>query len=106
MDYATTLETKVAGSTTQDDVLIAFEAFKAANDERLAEIEKRMSADVLTGEKVERISRAIDELTLKAKRPQLAAETKEEPSEHRRAFDSYVRKGEAQGLFALELKAM
>jgi HK97 family phage major capsid protein len=106
MDFAPPLETKVASSAPQDDVLIAFEAFKDANDERLAQIEKRMSADVVTAEKVERISRAIDELTLKARRPQLGSETKAEPSEHKRAFESYVRKGESAGLFSIEQKSM
>ena len=106
MEFATPLETKVAAGTAQDDVLIAFEAFKDANDERLAQIEKRMSADVVTTEKVDRISRAIDELTLKSRRPLLAAEAKAEPSEHKRAFDGYVRKGETHGLFDIEQKSM
>ncbi len=102
------LETKVmGGEATQDDVLSAFEAFKDANDERLAQIEKRMSADVVTAEKVERISKAIDELTLKARRPAMGSDTKKaEPSEHRQAFNAYVRKGEAFGLAQLEQKAM
>jgi len=39
----------------------AFEAFRQANDERLAEIEQRTSADILTSEKVDRISAALDE---------------------------------------------
>ena len=38
-----------------DDFMRAFEAFKEANDERLGEIEKRMSADAVTAERVERI---------------------------------------------------
>ena len=41
-----------------------------------------------------RIGRAIDELSLKAKRPHLSGETRAEPSEHKKAFDGYVRKGE------------
>jgi HK97 family phage major capsid protein len=106
MEMNTPLETKVAGIATQDDVLVAFEAFKDANDERLAQIEKRMSADVVTSEKVDRISRAIDELTLKARRPALGGEMKAEPSEHKRAFEAYVRKGETFGLFDIEQKAM
>jgi HK97 family phage major capsid protein len=105
MEYGTHLETKVTDAL-HDDVLGAFEAFKDANDERLAQIEKRFAADVVTSEKVERISRAIDELTLKARRPQLSSETRSEPSEHKRAFDGYVRKGETQGLFDIEQKAM
>jgi HK97 family phage major capsid protein len=101
-------ETKVATShdATHEDVLQAFEAFKEANDERLQQIEKRMSADVVTSEKVDRISKAIDELTLKSRRPALSGEKTQEPSEHKRAFDAYVRKGEAYGLAALEEKAM
>jgi HK97 family phage major capsid protein len=105
------LETKVAFG----DMMQAFEAFKQANDERLAEIEARMSADVVTTEKVERINRAVDEakarldeLTLKARRPQLAGEGEPQAGpqrEHRQAFESYVRKGEAQGLTTLEAKA-
>ncbi|MEI8177967.1 MAG: phage major capsid protein, partial [Aestuariivirga sp.] len=53
----TGLETKVAFG----DMMQAFEAFREANDERLAEIEKRMSTDVVTAEKVDRINRAVDE---------------------------------------------
>ena len=79
----TGLETKVAFG----DMMQAFEAFKDANDERLGEIEKRMSADVVTAEKVDRINRAVDEakarldeLTLKGRRPQLSGETGEAPA--------------------------
>ena len=107
MDMNLPFETKVAaGNLGHDDIGMAFEAFKDANDERLAQIEKRMSADVVTAEKVDRINRAIDELTLKSRRPTLSAERREEPTEHKRAFDTYVRKGEDHGLSALEAKAM
>jgi len=108
MDMQIPFETKVAqhDDGAHDDVLQAFEAFKDANDERLLQIEKRMSADVITNEKVDRINKAVDELMLKARRPGLSAEKMAEPSEHKRAFDSYVRKGEAHGLSALEAKAM
>ena len=107
MDMNLPFETKVAGAQAgHDDAIMAFEAFKDANDERLAQIEKRMSADVVTAEKVDRINRAIDELTLKSRRPTLSAERREEPTEHKRAFDTYVRKGEDNGLSALEAKAM
>ena len=44
------LETKVANPAADyDDVLSAFEAFKEANDDRLAQIEKRQSADHVLG---------------------------------------------------------
>jgi predicted phage gp36 major capsid-like protein len=88
------LETKVASAAADHyDVMGAFEAFKEANDERLDQIEKRMSADVVTSEKVDRINKAMDELILKSRRPVLGAEVKSEPSEHKKAFEQYVRKG-------------
>jgi HK97 family phage major capsid protein len=108
MDMSVPFETKVAHShdTTQDDVLAAFEAFKEANDDRLTQIEKRMSADVITTEKVDRINKAMDELILKSRRPALSVEKAFEPTEHKRAFEGYIRKGDDHGLSAIESKAM
>jgi predicted phage gp36 major capsid-like protein len=57
-------ERKAVGSELSEafgDFMGAFEAFKDANDQRLAEIETRLGADIVTTEKVDRISRAIDE---------------------------------------------
>jgi HK97 family phage major capsid protein len=91
----------------------AFEAFKSANDERLAGIETRMGADVVTVEKVDRINaaldeqkRALDRLLVKAARPALGGAPAAEPSEHKRAFEAYVRKGDERGLQRIEEKAM
>ncbi len=120
------LETKVAGAgtpssadinTAMDEFLCAFDDFKQANDQRLEEIEKRMSADVLTTTKVERINAALDtqkqdldRLMLKAGRPHLAGETgsvaAKDDKEHKSAFDAYVRKGNTAPLLALESKAL
>ncbi|MDP8996189.1 MAG: phage major capsid protein [Pseudomonadota bacterium] len=101
------LETKVAQPAADyGDVFTAFEAFKDANDERLGQIEKRQSADVVTTEKVDRINKALDDLILKSRRPQLSAEPKVELTEHKKAFDSYVRKGDSFALNAMEAKAM
>jgi HK97 family phage major capsid protein len=107
----TGLETKVAFG----DFMQAFEAFKEANDERLGDLEKRMSADVVTVDKVDRLNKVLDqtkarldELTLKSRRPRLTGEDDAAPQarEHKQAFDSYVRKGETQGLFDIEAKSM
>jgi HK97 family phage major capsid protein len=106
MDVNTGLETKVVTGDAMGDFLGAFEAFKEANDERLEQIEKRMAADIVTVEKVERINKALDDLTLKMKRPHLGVGEKPQPTEHKRAFEAYVRKGETHGLFDLEAKAM
>jgi HK97 family phage major capsid protein len=99
-----------------DDFLSAFEQFKAANDERLAQLERR-SADVVTADKVERINqaldaqkRALDGLLLDAARPALSTErkaaTERDALERKQAFDRYVRKGDSAGLDSLEFKAM
>lgn len=96
-----------------DDFLGAFGAFRETNDERLAEIERKLSADVVTEEKVARISdaldgqkRMLDRLVLKGRRPELGGERRLEASEHKAAFDSYVRTGEISGLKRLEAKAV
>jgi HK97 family phage major capsid protein len=89
------------------DVLRAFDAFKETNDERLAQIEKRMSADVVNTDKLDRINRAIDDMMLKAARPQrggTASHTSANATEHKAAFEAYVRHGEASNLRALEAK--
>ena len=112
------LETKDGGGDTREiknafgDFLRAFEEFKGANDARLSEIEKR-GGDVIADEKVDRISKAldeqkkmIDELTLAASRPAFG-ETKAMPDraarERKAGFDRYMRKGDASGF---EMKAL
>lgn len=119
------LETKQAESRPDahevrdalDEFLGAFEAFKEANDDRLAQIERKLTADVVTEEKVERINRAldrqkktVDELALSLARPGIGsgARTVFDPArrEHKRAFDLYVRKGETHELRTLEAKAL
>ncbi len=112
-------ETKSATAHELNDAfgefMTSFEAFKDANDERLGQIETRMGADVITSDKVDRISNALDEqkraldrLVLKRARPQLSGEPDLSPAalEHKDAFDSYVRRGEERGLRASEAKAM
>ena len=97
------------------EFLHAFEAFKETNDQRLDDIERRMSADVVTTDKLDRINRALDEykgtvdqLLLKAARPQRGGGIPRTGavSEHKSAFDDYMRRGEAQHLRRLEEKAL
>ena len=100
-----------------DDFARAFEAFKDANDTRLSEIETRLTSDVVTDEKLARIDTALDDakrrldrLALDRSRPPLGggADTSRDPAqaEHKAAFHSYVRTGEAGGLKRLEEKAL
>lgn len=89
------------------DVLRAFDTFKETNDERLAQIEQRMTADVVTTDKLERINRALDDLMLKSARPQRGGAVPHSAAaatEHKAAFEAYVRRGDANSLRALEAK--
>jgi HK97 family phage major capsid protein len=115
-----TVETKSASGDVAlafDDFARAFEAFKDANDTRLGEIETRMGTDALTEEKLTRIDtaledakRRLDRLSLDRSRPPLGAGTEEQKDpalkEHKAAFSSYMRSGEATGLKRLEEKAL
>ena len=95
------------------DFMEAFEAFKEANDVRLGEIEQKLTADVVTREKVDRINRAVDDhkraldqLALKKARPALGGAGNIEASEHKAAFSAYMRRGDESALRGLEEKAM
>ncbi|WP_122464653.1 phage major capsid protein [Brevundimonas lutea] len=89
-------------------VMAAFEGFKEANDQRLDEIEKKASADVLLEEKVARIDRAVasaqgrlERLASEGRRPALGGASPSTASrspspfhgEEKSAFDSYLRAG-------------
>jgi HK97 family phage major capsid protein len=107
-----TLETKSAGgedlTASFDAFLRAFDAFKETNDDRLGQLERRSSADPLTGDKLARIERTLDELSLKSARPHLGggAPRSHAGLQHKAAFDVYVRKGDAATLRELESKAL
>lgn len=97
-----------------EDFMGAFEAFKDTNDRRLGELESKLTADVVTRDKMDRISRAMDEqkrlidqMTLKKARPALGKsdEASLETVEHKAAFEAYIRKGDEQALRELEAKA-
>ncbi|SEF68995.1 phage major capsid protein [Bosea lathyri] len=111
-------ETKAAGadlSLAFEDLRYTLESYRVSNDERLADIETRRGADPLTEEKMARMDaalddtmRRIDRLTLDRSRPALSHDGPRDPlvSEHKAAFASYVRSGEAGGLKRLEGKAL
>ncbi|KQZ12954.1 capsid protein [Mesorhizobium sp. Root554] len=111
------LETKSAGDLDLKDAfgdfMNTFEAFRESNDEKLAQLEGRLGGDVVTTEKVERISRALDEqkraldnLALKRVRPVLRREERVGSPEHKAAFDAYMRSGDDRQIRALDTKAM
>jgi HK97 family phage major capsid protein len=99
-----TKEIKMTAATSEtrqaiDDVLHAFSAFKAANDERLAEIEAKASGDVLLEEKVSRIDdaltqhkSALDRMRLNQSRPGLQAEAVDDA---KTGWSRFMRSGDA-----------
>lgn len=98
-----------------EEFMEAFEAFKQANDERLEQVESRIGADTVTVEKMNRISRALDEqksrmdgFVLKGQRPGLTGSVAVTVAgiEHKQAFNAYVRSGNEQGLRQHEQKAL
>lgn len=103
-----------------DEFMQSFEAFKQANDERLSQIERQVTADVLTEEKMNRINAALDQqkhvvdhLLLKQRRPSLghsASAFSAGALEHKAAFEGYMRKGQTAtgraSLSKLEEKAL
>lgn len=97
-----------------DDFMEAFEAFRETNDQRLGDIERKMTSDVLTREKLDRIDKALDEnkqamdeLSLKKARPALGARgaASAQMQEHKSAFEAYIRRGDEGALRELEAKA-
>lgn len=99
-----------------DDFMSAFEGFKQANDERLRQLESSVGEDPLTAGKVDRINQAVDEqkrvldaLVTRSHRPALGVKSVRDfgrSLEHSDAFSRYIRKGDEQGLRAMESKAM
>lgn len=101
-----------------DEFMHAFEEFKDTNDSRLNQLENKMTADVITTEKINRLNQAIennqqkmDELFLKARRPlhgtaNCGATESLSTVQHKSAFEEYVRNGETQNLRNFEQKAL
>jgi HK97 family phage major capsid protein len=115
-DVTPNLESKSTDlNSAFEEFLRTFDQFKASNEERVAELERKKT-DVVSDDKVERISaaldqhkRVLDEIVLKNRRPALGREERlrlPAEIEHSKAFDAYVRHGEASGLKRLESKAL
>jgi HK97 family phage major capsid protein len=121
IDTQTDLETKAGlpqdAVVTHAEMMRAFEEFKEANDQRIAE--KAHSVDVVLEEKIARLDSVIstqgqrlDAVELKQARPALgtekpdASQARTPALEHKVAFEAYVRSGESTNLRALESKAL
>ena len=100
----TKLETKTTGDLRQAkaDFAATFAAFREANDNRLAALEAKSSADPLLTEKVDRLNAAletqtkrVENLTLAQATPGFAGEAKAADSQ---AWASFIRTGETSAL--------
>jgi HK97 family phage major capsid protein len=112
-ELETGLETKAGipsdAVVTHAELMRAFEEFKDANDRKA-----RHRSDVVLNEKLARIdqtidvhSRRLDEIALKSVRPSIGNfRSTASSSEHKAAFEAYVRVGENTDLRALESKAL
>jgi len=91
----------------------AFEEFKSVNDSRLKAIESKGYASEDTVAKVQKINdeltelgKQIAELAKKSNRPAAGQSSlSPEKEEHKQAFRTFIRKGDANGLSVLEKKA-
>lgn len=104
-----TTETKMArpGSGQGDaDLMAAFEAYKQANDARLAEIETRGKADPLTDERLARIDRRLEALSLKSATPAVSADRPKAETAHTEAWQRYLRTGDESGISRLDIKSL
>ncbi|HFB54375.1 MAG TPA: phage major capsid protein [Hellea balneolensis] len=97
--------------TAQSDLSSTFAAFKAANDERLAEIEHKQSADCLLEQKVDRLNASLDQqsrtlsrLAVNTHQPQLGDMPVD--NEAKSAWSSYIRTGDGSALASLESKGL
>jgi HK97 family phage major capsid protein len=99
-----------------EELAKAFEQFKAANNERIKQLEAKGSVDPLLEKKVDsandeisKLEKSISELETKLNRPgnQGGGDEKSIDKEaHRKGFESFLRKGNEDGLADLELKAL
>ncbi len=95
----------------QADFSSTFAAFKEANNQRLAEIEAKQSADSVLIDKVERLnaeldkqSRRFQDMAIKSASPRLESGLVD--PEAKSAWSSYIRTGDATAMSALEGKGL
>lgn len=100
-----TKETKAVKADTAE-LMAVFDSFRQANDMRLAEIEKKGASDPLTDERLARIDRRLEALSLKMARPEASATVDVETDERREAWTRYLRTGDESGVARLDVKSL
>lgn len=91
-----TIETKMVS----DDFAATFAAFRDANDERLAEIEKKSTADPLLEAKVDRLNKRLETLSISLSQPAVTTTQ----TETKTAWSRFIRTGDEAAL--LEAKSL
>ncbi len=102
-----TKETKMAGgdrTALTAELMATFEAYKASNDERLNSIEQKGAIDPLIDEKLRKLDKRLDHLSLKAARPDQAPAPADRA--HNDAWSRYLRSGDESGLAGLDTKSL
>ena len=87
------------------EMMATFEAYKQTNDARLVEIEAKGANDPLLDEKLQKLDRRIDTLSLKVAWPEESPGDPIEP-EQSEAWSRYLRRGDESGLAQLDTKAL
>ena len=100
-----TKETKMAGGGDAE-LMAAFAAYTEANDARLAEIEAKGASDPLTDERLSRIDRRLEALSLKMARPEAGEGKTADEDARSAAWGRYLRGGDDSGLSRLDVKAL
>ncbi|KDA03189.1 phage major capsid protein [Hyphomonas oceanitis] len=103
-----TKETKMAGPKPEvAEMMAAFEAFRQANEERLGEIEAKGASDPLTDERLTRIDRQLEALSLKMARPEVGVSPAAREDDARsEAWGRYLRTGDDSGISRLDTKGL
>ncbi len=96
-----------------DSLANTWEHYKAANDEKLRQIEKKGQVDNFTEQKIHNINSSLEEyksrlnqIEVSLQRPEYSAVESVSNSEHKHAFINYLRKGNEQALQSFEQKSL
>ena len=101
IEHAAQFEVSQKGSDLEAKKLlhelnVAFEQFKHANDERIDQLEKKQSEDIVTVEKVDRLNDRITQLSCDLRKPPLSGQSPNgavENREEKAAFVDYLQSG-------------
>ena len=96
-----------------DSLANTWEHYKAANDEKLKQLETKGHVDTLSEQKLRKLhdnleecARRLGQVEVSLQRPEYSATEPVSNTEHKNAFISYLRKGNEQALQSFEQKSL